>query len=144
MQREYKTRCRDYIMDYLRTHPDTFFRAGDLYKTMREDGQVFNLATIYRNLDRLTENGVLLRFKSGIEDACVYQYSGEHHHCEEHLHIQCGRCGKLIHLDGPVMDQFSDAVQQQFGFSLKCDGSMLLGYCAECQTLHETDGGETM
>ena len=144
MQREYRTRCRDYITAYLRAHPDTRFRAADLYDSMRADGQAFNLTTVYRNLDRLTENGVLLRFKSSVEDACVYQYCGEHHRCEEHLHIQCGRCGKMIHLDGPLMDQFSDAVQRQFGFSLQCGGSMLLGYCADCQAPHGTDGGGTV
>ena len=137
MQREYRTKCRDYIMEYLRANPENRFRASDLYKAMCADGHHINLTTVYRNLERLSAHGTLLRFKSSMEGACLYQYSGENHHCESHLHNQCGKCGKMVHLDGPAMTQFSDAIQQQFGFSLQCGGSLLLGYCSECQNVSQ-------
>ena len=134
MQREYHTRNKDLIMAFLRAHPDTRFCASDLHRAMSASGQSVNLTTVYRNLERLTENGTLLKFKSSRDDACVYQYSGEHSRCDEHLHIQCGRCGKMLHLEGPEMERFSEAVLQNFGFSLRCGESLLSGLCEKCRT----------
>lgn len=131
MQREYRTRCRECIMDYLLTHSETPFSAAALYENLSAQGYRFNLTTIYRNLERLTENGTLLRFRSG--DSWVYQYSGPHGRCQEHLHIQCGKCGKMVHLEGPAMEHFSEALKQEFGFSLECGESTLHGLCRDCQ-----------
>lgn len=131
MQKEYRTRCRESIMGYLQTHPDHRFSAAQLHKALQMEGCRFNLTTIYRNLERLTEQRTLLRFRNGRED--VFQYSGQEHRCQEHLHIQCGKCGRMVHLEGPAMQQFSAAVAQECGFSLACGESILYGLCQDCR-----------
>lgn len=131
MHKQYRTRCKLSILGSLQSHPDERFSAAQLCELLQQEGHGFNLTTIYRNLERMTEDGTLLRFRNGRED--VYQYGGQENRCQEHLHIQCGKCGRMVHLEGPAMERFSQAVEEDFGFSLSCGESALYGLCEDCR-----------
>lgn len=50
------------------------------------------------------------------------------HHCEEHLHLQCVKCGKIIHLECEFMDEISEHILKDHG--LNC--SAKIQFCMEC------------
>ena len=59
------------------------------------------------------------------------------HHCEEHLHLQCVKCGKIIHLECEFMDEISEHILKDHGFELQCKNSILYGMCSACQEKEE-------
>ncbi|MGN0164939.1 MAG: Fur family transcriptional regulator [Lachnospiraceae bacterium] len=132
----YKTKSKTKIMEYLVSHSEQRVSAADIIRYLRDNGSRVNPATIYRNLDKMTENGEILKYKTANTDCAVYQCVKNHNNCINHLHLQCENCGKIIHLECGFMDIISSHLLADHGFSLKCSGSVLLGTCKECSLGH--------
>lgn len=130
---EYRTKYRDWMQKYFADHADEKVRAKDIYEKMTADGFAVNLTTIYRNLDRLEKEKVLQGHKTGGEDEKFYQYMQPKMDCGSHLHLLCSRCGKIIHLNCGFMQEISEHLMKEHGFSLDCRESMLVGLCADCR-----------
>lgn len=133
MKKEYRTKYKDSIMDYLKLNKNVRFCAADVFKYMNDKGISINITTVYRNLDKMTENGVLLRSKNPTDECCFYQYTEPESHCEGHLHIQCKKCGRIIHLKGSFMNEFNNYVKLSYGFMLDYKASMIIGLCDNCR-----------
>jgi len=133
MKKSYRTKNKDFIMNYLEQHGDHRISAQDLYDAMIKQNLSVNMATIYRHLERLSEDGSVLRIKSNADDRNYYQYVGSHVNCEDHLHMQCSECGRMFHLECRFMDDISDHLLTHHGFQINCQKSLLVGLCAQCQ-----------
>ena len=133
LKKEYRTKFKDDIMEYLRTNKDVRFCASDVFEYMSGNGVTINLTTVYRNLDKMTENGILLKSKNPTDECCYYQYTEPNSHCKEHLHVQCKMCGKIIHLEGTFMKEFNDYIVSEHGFALDFKDSMIIGICKDCK-----------
>ena len=133
MGKTYHTKTKDLILEYIQVNKERRFRAGEIYYYLKGMGKEVNLTTIYRNLDRLEEENLLMKYKVAGNDSAVYQYVEPHTHCHEHLHLQCKNCGKIIHLEGPLMQEIRDYLCLNHAFEIDCPGSALVGLCAECK-----------
>ncbi|MGN0325012.1 MAG: Fur family transcriptional regulator [Lachnospiraceae bacterium] len=138
MQKQYRTRCRDSIMEYLKSHADNSFSAADIYEDLIRKEESINLATVYRNLEKLTESGQLMKYKMAGEECCRYQFVEPCGNCQAHIHMQCRECGRLFHLECTFMDELTAHLMQHHGFTLECPGSMLSGLCRECREKSNT------
>ena len=75
MQNGYKTKSRSYIMEFFTAHKEQIVSAADIHHYLEENGKQVNLATIYRNLDKMTDEGILLKYKTAKDEHAVYQYT---------------------------------------------------------------------
>lgn len=133
MHREYHTRCKDQIMCFLQEKKDRRFSAAELYQALQKQRRNVNLTTVYRNLEKLTDQGIVLKFKDNREDCYMYQYVGEHTDCKEHLHLQCKSCGKVLHMSKECMEQLASCIAGMNGFQILCEESVLIGECEDCR-----------
>lgn len=133
MKREYKTKAGKAIDQYISQQRERSFCASDVYTYLEEQKIAVNLATVYRNLDRLTERKVLTRFKTANRESYMYRAVKEECDCHRHLHMQCRKCGGIFHLEGEFMKQISDCLEEQYGFFLECDNSVFIGICRNCR-----------
>ena len=53
MQRQYKTKTKECILEFLKNHKNQRFSVKDMYETIIGEGFDINLTTIYRNLNSL-------------------------------------------------------------------------------------------
>jgi len=130
--KEYKTKAKDALLGFFRENKDKRLTANDAYNHMIEEGNIVNLATIYRNLDKMVETSQLLRTKNVSDGSCFYQYNEQKVHCEAHLHMQCKMCGKVLHMNDEFMCEFYKYVEKDKGFKLDCKESNLVGICKDC------------
>ncbi|MGN0436735.1 MAG: Fur family transcriptional regulator [Wujia sp.] len=133
MSKEYHTRCRKSIMSYVEEHREQRFSAADIYSYLRDKGEEINITTIYRNLEKLTESEILIRCKSPEDDRCLYQYVEPESDCNKHLHMQCRKCAKIIHIEGELMERITHQMEDSYGFELECRNSLLSGICEDCK-----------
>ncbi len=136
MQKEYRTKSKNEIIAYIEKHKDRRFSAADVYEYILQHGGNINLATIYRNLDKLTRRGILIKLKNAKDDYSVYQYLDKDGGCAHHLHVQCRECGNMLHIDDSAMTRIHSYLQNQCGYSLDCKDSMLIGHCEKCRNKH--------
>ncbi len=132
IRKQYRTKWKDSIMEYLEKHADQSFSAADIYTDLKENEASINLTTVYRNLEKLTESGKLMKYKAAGEEFCRYQYVEPYGNCQEHIHMQCRECGKLFHLECAFMEELTGHLREHHGFVLEGQGSMLSGLCERC------------
>ena len=129
----YNTAARNRILDYLKMNKDRAVNVNDILKALHDHGNDVNITTIYRYLDRLTEKGQVMKYVAENGTRAVYQYADLEHHCDEHLHLQCIKCGSIIHLDCHFMDELSDHILMEHGFLIRCRNSIIYGLCGKCR-----------
>lgn len=132
MKGEYKTKPRNLIMNYLMENTEKRFTARDVYSNLCESGQMINRATVYRNLEKLYQEGKLLRYKENDSNAAYYQYSDKGE-CNHHMHAQCSECGKIYHLDNEIVGEFEEKLKEAYGIKVDSGKTVLVGKCDNCK-----------
>ena len=123
MKKTYRTGARKEIYSYAKNVSVHTFSASQILGYFRENNISISDATVYRNLDRMVEEGSLIRYK----------YVDTEDLCHEPIHLKCKVCEKIIHLEGDLMEKVKSNLIKRYGFSVECDGSVILGVCKECK-----------
>ena len=134
LQKSYHTKTTDLISQFIQTKIDRGFTAGELSAFLKEHGVNVNKTTVYRNLDKMTENGQLVKHKSMVSDGFVYQASEEECNCDEHIHFQCCKCGSVIHLSDKKTSEYLKSISEELGLQINLNLSSFNGICQKCRT----------
>ena len=132
MKITYKTKAREIIISYLKDNSNKRFTAREIYDYVTANADGINRTTIYRNLDRLCEQGDLTKFKEPNQDAWYFQYSEEHKHCNSHMHAQCSECGRIFHLESDFVEDFEKKLQDSYGLNVSASKTIIIGVCDDC------------
>ncbi|MFG6350129.1 MAG: transcriptional repressor [Oscillospiraceae bacterium] len=122
-----QSKKRDAMLAFLRTttrHPS----ADQVYRRLKPEYPDLSLATVYRNLGQLCEQGLIKRV--GTVDG-QERYDGE---VRPHSHFICNRCGSI--LDLPWVSPGEDWAGQlsvQYGFRAESLESIVRGLCKDCK-----------
>ena len=82
MPKTYHTKATQEIEQYLSLQKDKSFCVADVYHYLESNNVDVNQSTVYRTLDRMTDNGVLVRFKTASSGNYYYRISDEHNNCD--------------------------------------------------------------
>jgi Fe2+ or Zn2+ uptake regulation protein len=105
--------------------------SDELIEYLNSRGDMVSLATIYRNLSILLEDGKIKKLKLGTSD--VYETVKE-----KHYHFQCRGCGKIM--DIPTININSVSLPKELlGNKIDDHDIVLYGYCSECQKIRKED-----
>lgn len=105
---------------------------SDIYNYLLENEIKINLTTVYRYIDKLVSENKVIKYASEKGKKTSYQYV-DNSSCNHHLHMQCIKCGKLIHLDCNFMKEFNNHIKEHHDFNLEYNKSILYGTCKECK-----------
>ncbi len=118
------TRQRQVVLEQVRkvhSHPT----ADEVYEMVRLRLPKVSLGTVYRNLDRLSREGLI----STIEGPGQRRYDGD---MDDHAHLRCTRCGYVGDVE-PIevpLEQLSNTVGD---FEISGCRVELLGICGGCR-----------
>lgn len=101
--------------------------ADEVYEELAKDHPNIGKATVYRNLQRLSETGQIRKVEVP-EGADRYD-----HICEKHYHIRCVKCGKIFDVDMPYIDGLENSAKNLNNFKLVGHDIMFHGICPSCQ-----------
>ena len=121
------------VLNFFLDNPDIIVSAEEIYQTLKQDSKDINLTTIYRNLDKLVEDKIIMVFASDDRKKSGYKYAGDDSKCRNHLHLQCINCGKIFHLDCYFMNNLDKHISEKHSFDIKCSNSIIYGICNECK-----------
>ncbi|MFW6189746.1 MAG: Fur family transcriptional regulator [Planctomycetota bacterium] len=120
------TRQRRVILEEARRasgHPTV----DEVYRRVRERLPRISLGTVYRNLGRMGERGLLSEIRVAGEQK---RYEGD---VSPHQHLRCTRCGRLEDVRVELPDELSDPPERMDGFSVERCEIQFLGVCPECR-----------
>ena len=132
MKAEYRTKARAALLEFLQENSDRGFSSIDLLTYLQLNIEGVNKTTVYRNLDRLCEQGVIYKYRETNHEGWFYQYSKEHTQCNKHMHGKCSQCGKLFHIDEDFVNEFKKQVKKTYGFRVDLGKTIIVGMCDDC------------
>ncbi|MBQ8279770.1 MAG: transcriptional repressor [Roseburia sp.] len=128
----YATANRKKILDFLKENHNRTLTVADIDAHLKACDSEVNITTIYRYLDKLEKEGTVIKYVAEKGSQATYQYVEQGHNCEEHLHLQCVKCGSVIHLECHFMHEILEHVEKEHGFIMQCKNSIVYGTCREC------------
>jgi len=128
----YATANRKKILDYLKENHNRTLTVADIDAYLKACDSEVNITTIYRYLDKLEKEGTVIKYVAEKGSQATYQYVEQGHNCEDHLHLQCVKCGKVIHLECHFMHEILEHVEKEHGFVMQCKNSIVYGKCKDC------------
>jgi Fur family ferric uptake transcriptional regulator len=121
------TRQRRVIWEVLLAEHGRHLSAEDIVERVRRQLPGVNTSTVYRTLEILVDDGLLLRTDLG-GDRAYYEPAGDH----PHHHVICERCGKVTHLHDATLGDLAERVEQDSGYRLGERELSFFGVCASC------------
>jgi Fur family transcriptional regulator, peroxide stress response regulator len=115
---------REAILSELRSRKD-HPTAEDLYFTLKAQMPNLSLGTVYRNLNMLASDGVILKISFEGAD----RYDGNK---ELHYHFQCLECGRVTDVDMPTFDDINLKAQAYAKGRIDTHELIFSGVCDEC------------
>ena len=118
------TRQRALVLEAVRSlhnHPTS----ADVYDAVREKHPSISRATVYRNLNVLTEQGEVLHIPvAGGADRYDFR-------CDCHYHAICRECGVVYDVEMPSEGLLS-SVRDTHGFQIEGFDIIFTGLCPDC------------
>jgi len=119
------TKQRQVILEVVqktRSHPT----ADAVYAMVRKRLPHISLATVYRNLDLLVQDGTISRLASGAGPA---RYDGTD---GAHCHLRCTKCQAVVDLPPVDVEDLVATMEDSTGCRIAGYTVEFMGYCARC------------
>ena len=131
-KRAYRTRQSVLVLEALTELGEGHITAEHVARLLKDRGEDVGTATVYRNLDKLVQEGQVVRYTlPGSASAC-YQLLADIQGCEPHCHAICVRCGEITHLDCGEVKEFAAHLEQHHSFQLDMRSMVFYGLCSLC------------
>lgn len=131
------TQQREIILDELNRfqgHPS----ADELYEKVRKRLTRISLATVYRNLEILAEEGLVSKIEiSGRQKRFD-------HELESHSHVYCLECHRVDNMEFDQPFQLDASPEDVGGYAIEGYRIEFKGICPDCQKKKDKKGGKAM
>ncbi|MET4143322.1 MULTISPECIES: Fur family transcriptional regulator [unclassified Arthrobacter] len=110
---------------------DDFVSTQELYRILQNKGVSVSLATAYRILQSLADDGLVDVLRNG-EGEAVYRrcaVTGHHHH------LLCRNCGKAVEVEAPAVETWAARTAAEHGFTEVAHTVEIFGLCPDCTVL---------
>lgn len=104
-----------------------FLSAQQLHDVLRREGASVGLTTVYRTLQALADAGELDAILTDDGETVYRRCSPDHHH-----HLVCRRCGRTVEIAGPAVEEWSESVAREHGFTDVSHTVEVFGVCSSC------------
>ena len=122
------TKQRQAVLDEL-TRVTDFRSAQQIFEDLHSQGQRVGLATVYRSLQGLAEDGRVDTLRSS-DGESLYRTCASNHH---HHHLVCRECGFTEEIEQSQIESWVTSVAQAHGFAGVEHSLELFGTCSSCQ-----------
>ena len=125
----YHTSQKEILIRFFCSHPDEDFSTDQIMDALC--GENIGKSTVYRLISRLCDDGRILR-TAGSGKKVYYRYIDEEKACDQHFHLKCRDCGRIIHLECHHIEEFCEHIAGSHGFKLDPRYTVINGICEKC------------
>lgn len=100
--------------------------ADEVYFSVKKDLPNISLATVYRNLKLLENEGLILKITTEDSD----RYDG---HTQTHYHLMCDRCKKVSDLNIKNEFNLNELPDNEFNGEIRTHALLFFGLCKDCK-----------
>ncbi len=120
------TNQREIILEELRktkSHPT----ADELFEAVRQRLPRISLATVYRNLEQMSDAGIINKIEYGGRQK---RFDGD---VSPHSHVYCVKCGKIADIETSHDCDLKKIILDTKGYKIFGERLQFMGLCPDCQ-----------
>ena len=133
MKRNYNTKQRQTVVDFVKKTKGTHFSVDDIYVRIKEAGLSMGKATVYRHINDLEEDAVIKKYSSEFGKSACFEYIEEDD--SSIYHFKCTTCNQLIHVDCPSLGHVEEHLLADHGFKIDTSKVVFVGECESCRKI---------
>ncbi len=125
------TKQKSLIMQCLKENELSHITIDELYAKVKEIDSHIGIATIYRNLKLLEEQGLVNKVVFSVDSAPCYELiDGKLSHT--HHHLICKKCQKVMDFEDDLLDAIEKIIEVTKGFKISDHRVIFYGTCKDC------------
>ncbi len=118
---------REMIIEAI-AHQGEHINADEIFALIQARTHAVNIATVYRTLELLVEQGLASRIDLG-EGRVIYA-TNQH---GPHIHLVCRQCGQVLDADPELLSTLNRRLILSYKFVADLQHISLIGLCSNCQ-----------
>lgn len=131
LRRHYRTKQQEWIITYLTRQKDVVVTAETLWSDLQDAGVLVGQTTVYRTLDRLAEEGTVIKVPAADGNRACYRYVGSSAVPSMGTMV-CLKCGHTLTLECSHLEELTCHVKKDHEFEIDTRHTVLYGYCTDC------------
>lgn len=132
---QYKTKQLTELLSFLQSVQGRHVTVNDICKHFSDKGITIGTTTVYRQLERMVQQGLVAKYKVDATSSACFEYIGNHTDGESAcLHCKCECCGKLIHLHCDEAMKLGRHMLKHHDFQINPLRTVFYGMCSSCRT----------
>lgn len=128
--KRYSTKQMSILTKFFHDNKNTHFTADEVYDNVRDSG--ISRATVYRRIEQLVEEGLLVKYTLDSRAGACYQYC-----CDEHkngtCHFVCTQCKAIKHIDCSLLSDLQSHLNEDHGLNIDSTRTVFYGVCGGCK-----------
>ncbi len=124
----YRTKQQEIILNCLKNQRSRFRTVDQFMDCLQEEGVQVGQTTVYRVLERLAEEGKVMKLPT--EDGYKIRYCyADKEELNKPGKLVCRQCGRFIPLECSKMADFLEHIYEEHGFEMDEQHTVLYGNC---------------
>ena len=121
------------ILECFKKNKEVHLTADEVWEALRKNATPVSMATVYRQLEKLTAENLIKKYTLSPDEPACYQYNLSHTDCVNHFHLKCTVCNKLIHVSCDYLNKLEEHINEHHGFEVDNTRTVLYGICSNCR-----------
>lgn len=126
----YRTKQGQLVLECFLNNKGKHLTIEDICTYLKENGTPVGTTTVYRQVQKLSDEGIITRYSVDSESAACFQYSGDN--CQMHFHLKCNKCSQLFHASCSFIESVESHIFSHHGFKVDNSRTVFYGTCQEC------------
>lgn len=126
----YRTKQGQLVLDCFLNNKGKHLTIEDICVYLREMGTPVGTTTVYRQVQKLSSEGIVTKYNVDSDSPACFQYTGEN--CKMHFHLKCTKCSNLIHAACTYIESVESHIFSHHGFQVDNSRTVFYGICRDC------------
>ncbi len=138
-KKKYHTKQMALLFEYLETTNGEHITVKDICADFEKKGICVGTTTVYRNLEKLVLDGIVLKYNSVGNNGSCYEFVGQIKDKKDVncLHLICESCGDVAHLKSDELVKIDNHILEECGFKMNALNTAFYGTCKECKGVYK-------
>ena len=129
-QTTYRTKQGQLVLECFKNNSGIHLTIEEICNILKSEETPVGTTTVYRQVQKLLEEGIITKYSVDSESGACYQYSGKE--CKMHFHLKCTNCSKLFHATCDYIQSVESHIFNHHGFQVDNSRTVFYGVCREC------------